>query len=70
MKIIKFLVRVSPYQAGETAGFPDDVAKGYVDDKRAEYVTPAKAGKKGTEGDGNPPAGDGKDGAPSGTSEA
>lgn len=55
MKIIKFLVRVSPYQPGETAGFPDDVAKGYVDGKLAEYVTPAKAGKKpaGAEGDGS-----------------
>jgi len=73
MKVVKFLERMSPYQPGEIAGFPDDVAKGYVDGKKAEYVTPAKAGKKvagtGTEGDGSP-AGDGTGGNPSDTPEA
>lgn len=48
MKIIKFLARVSPYQPNETAGFPDEVAKSYVDAKKAEYVNAGKAGKKGS----------------------
>lgn len=65
MKAVKFLERVSPYQPGEIAGFPDDVAKAYVDGKKAEYVTPAKASKKAAgasaEGDGDP-AGDGAGG--------
>ncbi|WP_064577185.1 hypothetical protein [Cupriavidus gilardii] len=71
MKIIKFLERVSPYQPGETAGFPDEVAKSYVDGKKAEYVPSAKTGKKGTAAvtDGEANAAGGTEGAPGGTQE-
>lgn len=49
MKIIKFLARFTPYQPGEVAGFPDDVAQAHVDAKRAQFVD-AKAAKAEGEG--------------------
>ena len=40
MKAIKFLQGVSPYQPGEIAGFPEDVAGHYVASGIAEYYVP------------------------------
>jgi hypothetical protein len=39
MKTVRFLQKQSPYNAGEIAGFPDDLATKYVSAKVAEFVS-------------------------------
>lgn len=43
MKIIRFTVGQCPYNAGEFAGFEDEVAEEYVNAKVAVFDTPKKA---------------------------
>ena len=37
-KVIRFLVKQSPYNAGEVAGFADEICEKYVNAKVAEFV--------------------------------
>jgi hypothetical protein len=39
MKAVRFLTKQSPYNAGEIAGFPDELADRYVNAKLAEFVS-------------------------------
>jgi hypothetical protein len=39
--LVRFIVANAPYMSGETAGFPPETAKRFVDRKRAVYVEPA-----------------------------
>jgi hypothetical protein len=42
LKPIRFLQKQSPYNAGEVAGFPHEVAQRYVDAKLAEFYDAKK----------------------------